>query len=53
MGKDERTRVSTKTKSKTESLDIEKSRPEVKVKVITQMTKASIKSKAMVGVNGT
>ena len=45
---DERMRFFTKTKAKTEALDIEKARAEAKAKEITQMSKASIKSKAKV-----
>ena len=50
--KAERTRVSKKTKAKTEVLDTEKSRAEAKAKEITHMTKADIKAKAMVESEG-
>ena len=47
-GKAERTRVSTKTKAKTEALDTAKTRYEDEAKEITQMGKATIKSKVRV-----
>ena len=40
--KAERKRVSTKTKAKTEALDIAKARPEVEAKELTQMAKSAI-----------
>ena len=45
---DERTRVSTKTKAKTEALDIDKARYAAKAKEITQVDKYAIKAKAKV-----
>ena len=51
-GKDERTRVSTETKAKTEALDIAKGRSEADTKEITQMTIYAIKSKAKVEAEG-
>ena len=48
----ERTRVCTKTKAKTEALDIAKSRTEAKAKEITPMVKVFIKYKAKLEVEG-
>ena len=45
-GNDERTRVSTETKAKTETLDIAKLRAESEAKEITQIYKTDIKAKA-------
>ena len=47
-GKAERTRVSIKTKAKTEALDITKVRAEAEEKEITHISNAAIKSKAKV-----
>ena len=51
-GKAERTRVSNKTKAKTEASDIAKGRAKAKSKEIREMAKYAIKAKANVEAEG-
>ena len=51
-GKAERTRFSTKTKARTEALDIAEGRAEAEAKEITQMSNSDIKAKSKVEAEG-